>query len=85
MLMPVKSYLAFPHPGKKGDLESALIALLKCDVIPSKNIDILVVVTDTQNEKEEEDLLNKINNIESLDHLTLVSGFSDTYSPLNEN
>ena len=83
--MPIKSYLAFPRPGGKGNLESALNTIHECDVIPSENKDILVVVTDTQNEKEEENLLNKINNIESLDHLTLVSGFNDTYSPINEN
>lgn len=78
--MPIKSYLAHPHDGKKAELVDALSQLSSCDVIPAKNEDILVVVTDTLDDASEEILKEKIEKIDSLKLLALVSGFN---SPQN--
>jgi len=73
--MPVKSYLVRPHLGKFNELISELSALKGCEITPSTNEDIIVLVTDTLTEEEDILLLSKINNLNSLKMLTMVSGF----------
>ena len=46
--------------GKKEELMKALISLNQCEVVPAENQDVLALVTDTPNEKEEEILKEKI-------------------------
>lgn len=73
--MPVKSYLARPHTGKFNELISELSSLKGCEVIPSSNEEIAVLVTDTLHEEEDTALISKINTLDSLKMLTMVSGF----------
>lgn len=73
--MPIKSYLAHPHEGKKHELVSALSQLEQCEVFPAQNKDILVVVTETENKQEEDILKEKLETIASLKMLAMVSGF----------
>ena len=75
--MPIKSYVAFPHKGKKSQLIQVLENTEYCEVVPSTNKDVLVLVTDTKNDQEEETLQKKLDNIEEIEHLNLVSGFSE--------
>ena len=51
-----------------------------CEVPPAENKDILVLATGTIGAKEEERLRIAIESIDEIDHLTLVSGFSDKVS-----
>ncbi|WP_109436611.1 MULTISPECIES: hypothetical protein [Aquimarina] len=74
--MPIKSYLAHPHQGKKDELITALSTLEKCEVLPAENKDILVLVTDTADEYEEDILTKKLETISSLKLLAMVSGFN---------
>ena len=74
--MPIKSYLAHAMQGKKDELMKALSAMNQCEVVPAENQDILALVTDTPNEKEEEILKEKIESLKSLKLLSLVSGFN---------
>ena len=74
--MPIKSYLALPITGKKEELIKALRSLHQCEVVPAKNQDVLALVTDTSDEIEEEILKEKIEAIDSLKMLSLVSGFN---------
>ena len=78
--MPIKSYLAHAIKGKKEELMKALISLDQCEVIPAENQDVLALVTDTLNEKEEENLKEKIEAISSLKFLSLVSGFNTPHN-----
>ncbi|WP_299551250.1 hypothetical protein [Seonamhaeicola sp.] len=73
--MPIKSYLAHPHDGKKEELINAMSQLSNCEVIPAENKDLLIVVTDTDNKIEDEQLKEKIEAIDSLKLLAMVSGF----------
>ncbi len=75
--MPVKSYLVFPHPGQKEFLAEALGKIPCCEIIPAENSGVMVLITDTFSKAEEEKCLVEINNIQSLEHLTLVAGFND--------
>jgi len=82
--MPIKSYITFPQPGKKHKLIEILKSTLHCDVLPAENKNVLVLVTDTKNEKQEELLQQTISKIEEIDHLTLVSGFKDDITGAND-
>ena len=73
--MPIKSYLARPHEGKFSELLNELSHIQGCDIIPSTNQEVAVLVTDTLNEVEDNKLLSKINAVGSLKMLSMVSGF----------
>lgn len=79
--MPIKSYLAHPHKGKKDYLIKALSKIDACEVLPANNKDVLILVTETNNNKEEEILKEKLETIPSLKLLAMVSGFE---TPKNE-
>ena len=74
--MPIKSYLAYPLEGNKQTLIEALQAFDNCEVTPSENEELLIVVTDTETLEEDLILKEKIDAIESLKMLSLVSGFN---------
>lgn len=73
--MPIKSYLARPHAGKFNELIVELSALKGCEITPSTNEEVAVLVTDTLNEEEDIRLVSKINTLDNLKILTMVSGF----------
>ena len=74
--MPIKSYLAHPHDGKKNELIQALSSIKECDVLPAENKDVLVLVTETETKTEEDILKQKLEAISSLKLLAMVSGFN---------
>ena len=74
--MPIKSYLAHPVDGKKNALIHALNALDNCEVIPSENEELLVVLTDTLTIEEDKSLKDTIDTLDSLKMISLVSGFN---------
>jgi len=73
--MPIKSYLAHPINGKKEDLIEALKALESCEVVPSENEELIILITDTQT-IEDKILKESIDALDSLKMLSLVSGFN---------
>jgi len=73
--MPIKSYIAHPHNGKYQELLSELSNITDCDIIPSENKEIIIVVTDTKSDLEDKNIQIEINAINSLNILSLVSGF----------
>lgn len=78
--MPIKSYLAHPHKGKKRELIEAISQFKECEVIPAQNREVLVVVTETESKQEEDNLKLKLDALGSLKLLAMVSGFN---SPQN--
>ena len=75
--MVIKSYLAYPIQGKLIELEQELREIPGCEVIPATNRDLLVLVTESQDEKAEEALTNTLHNLSALQTLALVSGYND--------
>ncbi|MDC9721418.1 MAG: hypothetical protein PSN34_01425 [Urechidicola sp.] len=78
--MPIISYLVYPQEGKKNELLKNLSLFDNCEVIPAENEDILILITDTFDNKAEEQLLEKVDALESLKLRSMVSGFN---SPKN--
>jgi nitrate reductase NapAB chaperone NapD len=75
--MPVFSYLAYPLQGAKERLISELAALEYCEVTPSENEEVLILVTDTPNEETEKELQKKLKDIKSLESLGMTFGHTD--------
>ncbi len=74
--MPIKSYLAHPHSGKKEELIQALSSIEQCEIMPAQNKDVLILITETEDKVEEAILKEKLDTIESLKLLAMVSGFN---------
>lgn len=79
--MPIISYLAFPAPGRFDQLEGALNALPGCETLPADGQELLVLVTDTADEREEKELQKQLRELDSLASLALVYARSDADAP----
>jgi nitrate reductase NapAB chaperone NapD len=75
--MPIKSYIAHPAEDKRNELIMKLREFSFCNIMPASNQEIVIVVTDTFSNEEDQVLYEKLLNLPELKHLTLVSGFSD--------
>ena len=75
--MPIFSYLAIPKSGAWEALCTDLGALSNCEVIPSDNQEVVVLVTDTPDETTEDELQKSLNNLQSLQSLSLAFGYDD--------
>ena len=75
--MPVFSYLAYPKDGRKKKLINDLAVLKYCEVMPSDNQDILILVTDTPDEVREKELQKKLKQLKSLESLGMTFGHTD--------
>ncbi|WP_405206601.1 hypothetical protein [Aquimarina sp. LLG6339-5] len=74
--MPITSYLAHPYQGKKEHLINEISSFKNCQVIPAKNQNLLIIVTDTDSSLEEDTLREQLKTISSLKLLAMVSGFN---------
>ena len=72
--MPVFSYLAYPKPGAKEALLNDLAALDYCEATPAENGEILILLTDTPDEKSENALQKKLKTLKSLESLGMTFG-----------
>ena len=75
--MPIKSYLAFPQDDYKEELKLELEKIDGCEAIEAENKDLLIVVTESSDEKKDDILLAKIRDTKFLKHISLVAGFKD--------
>ena len=75
--MPIKSYILHNEESKKNLLVNALRNIPNCEVIPSENQEVIILVTDTETEELDKELYNRIVGLQGLKHLSLVSGFDD--------
>jgi nitrate reductase NapAB chaperone NapD len=75
--MPIFSYLAYPVPGAKQQLINDLAALDFCEVTPSENEEVLILVTDTPDEPTEKKLQQKLETLKSLESLGMTFGHTD--------
>jgi nitrate reductase NapAB chaperone NapD len=75
--MPIKSYIVTPLDGQLRNLESHVLTIAGCEVIHAGNRDVLIVITDTKDDATDEQVHQQLLSLPSLEHITLVSGFSE--------
>lgn len=75
--MPIFSYLAYPVQGVKDALLKDLNALDHCEAMAAENEEILILVTDTPDEKCENELKKKLEGLKSLQSLNMTFGHAD--------
>lgn len=75
--MAVKSYVIIPNKGGKDRLRVELSSIPECEVTSAENKDVLIVVTETRNEKEDQVIFEKLTHLQDVQLLTLVSAFSE--------
>lgn len=75
--MPIFSYIAVAKNGSKQALCDELTSLNYCEIIPSVNDDVIVLITDTPNSSAEEALQKNLKNLQSLQSLSLAFGYDE--------
>jgi len=74
--MPILSYLVLPQTGAMAQLCADLSTINCCEVIPSDNEEVLVLVTDTPDENAEKTLQKTLKNLPSLQSMSMTFGHS---------
>jgi nitrate reductase NapAB chaperone NapD len=74
--MPIKSYLIFPKDGHAVGVIKKLTQFTHCEVMPADNQEVIVLVTDCDSEKEDEQFLETLKGDSTIQHISLISGFS---------
>ncbi|MCG8473933.1 MAG: chaperone NapD [Cytophagales bacterium] len=77
--MHIKSYIAYPVQGLKEQLIQELQTFESCEVIPAQNEDILIIVSEAESIQKEEQMLEKINELKSLQFLSMIAGYNTNY------
>ncbi len=72
--MPILSYLAMPQDGAMEQLCADLATMEYCEIIPADNQEVVVLVTDTPDEKIEKDLQEQLKKVPSLHSLSMTYG-----------
>ena len=76
--MPIFSFLAYPETRMKTQLIKDLSSMQYCEVKPSDNQDVLILLTDTPDEQTNKDLINTIKELDSLQSLSMTFGHTDS-------
>lgn len=75
--MIIKSYLVYPAEGQLKTLSKILNGIENCEVVPSTNENLLVLVTESEDEAAEATLETQLKTIPSIQAMTLVSGHNE--------
>jgi len=75
--MPIFSFIAYPENSMKNQLIKDLSLMQYCEVKPSDNKDVLILLTDTPDEETNKNLITKIKNLSSLQSLSMTFGHTD--------
>lgn len=82
--MPICSYLVIPEKGEGAHVRAHLEALPGCEVVPSVNRDVFILVTDTADLPEEEALRLSVESMDGIQTLLLTFGEIDPHTELGD-
>lgn len=74
--MPILSYLVLPQAGAMDQLCTELSAMECCEIIPSDNQEVVVLVTDTPDEETEKRLQKTLKQLPTLQSMSMTFGHS---------
>ncbi len=75
--MTIQSYLVYPAHGRMDLVAASLAALPGCEVLPAENGPMLVLVTETPDQESQRDLERRLESIDNVACLALVSGWTE--------
>lgn len=75
--MPIFSFLAYPEKKMKDQLVKDLSQMQYCEVKPSENQEVLILLIDTPDEETNKNLVNDIKELPSLQSLSMTFGHTD--------
>ena len=75
--MPILSYLALPQVGEMEQMCTDLSVLQYCEIIPSDNQEVVVLVTDTPDENAEKKLQKMLKGLQTLQSLSMTFGHNN--------
>ncbi len=73
--MPIKSYLIFPKEGETVGVIERLSRFDHCEILPADNREVVVLVTDSDFEKDDEQFLETLKSDTAIQHISLISAF----------
>jgi nitrate reductase NapAB chaperone NapD len=76
--MSIISYLTVPKKGQMDLLKQKLLNLPHCEFIEAESDEILIVVTDTDNNYKDQLIYEQLRQIDEIQNLTMVFGHNDT-------
>lgn len=74
--MPVKSYLIFPKNNKTEDVIKSLSLMDYCDVFPSDDEKIIILITETDNEQTDEELWKELQSNSAIQQINLIAAYN---------
>lgn len=72
--MPVCSYLVFPQPGRLQEIAEQLDTFAECTTEKAQEGELLILLTDTDSEGEEQVLQQQLKDIDGIQCLVLTFG-----------
>ena len=75
--MPVLAYIASPRSGEKDKLLEELNGMQHCEAFAADNAEILILVTDSPDREAEKKLQKQLENLESMESLSMTFGYND--------
>ena len=75
--MTIQSYLVYPEPGRTAALTATLARIPGCEVIPSENRELLVLITDTPDEAAQKSLEARLEALDGAACLAMVGGWTE--------
>ena len=75
--MPVLAYIASPRSGEKDKLLEELNGMQHCEAFSADNAEILILVTDSPDREAEKKLQKQLENLESMESLSMTFGYND--------
>ena len=75
--MTIQSYLVYPEPGRTAALAAALAQIPGCEVIPSVNRDVLVLVTESPDDTAQRSLETRLEDLDGAACLAMVGGWTE--------
>jgi nitrate reductase NapAB chaperone NapD len=77
MPVTIQSYVVQPAAGREAEAAEALAAIPGCEVLPAKNRPVLVLVTETADREAQRELERRIESVDGIGQIALVSGWTE--------
>lgn len=75
--MSIISYLAVPKTGQINQLKQKITAIESCEYIESDSDEVLIVITDAENNYRDQIIFEQLRQLDEVQNLTMVFGHSE--------